>query len=77
MEIELSYQRGKNGLQAGTEVAGVVTGYSFILVKVIVEGAKIRRWTYELLQILVANRFNSAYYLVLNTGNWSGGETGI
>ena len=25
--------------------------------------------------IFLAKRFNTAYYLVLNTGDWSGGET--
>jgi hypothetical protein len=30
---------------------------------------------YECLLIFLANRFNTAYDLLLNTGNWSGGET--
>ena len=30
---------------------------------------------YELFLIVLANRFNSAYYLLLITGMWSGGET--
>jgi hypothetical protein len=29
---------------------------------------------YDSFLILLANRFNSAYYLLLNTGEWSGGE---
>jgi len=29
----------------------------------------------DFFQIVVANRFNSAYDLRLNTGKWSGGET--
>jgi len=31
--------------------------------------------TYDCFLIFLAKRFNTAYYLVLNTGDWSGGET--
>jgi hypothetical protein len=34
-----------------------------------------RQSGYDFFLILLANRFNSAYYLLLNTGDWSGGET--
>jgi hypothetical protein len=34
------------------------------------------QWSgYDFFLIPLANRFNSAYYLLLNTGKWSGGET--
>jgi len=47
-------------------------GYFFICVKVI--------WNdyespYDFFLISLANRFNTAYYRLLNTGKWSGGET--
>jgi len=33
-------------------------------------------WSYyDSFLILLANRFNSPYYLLLNAGEWSGGET--
>jgi hypothetical protein len=34
-----------------------------------------RESCFDCLLILLANRFNSAYYLLLITGKWSGGET--
>jgi hypothetical protein len=46
--------------------------YFLIFVKVIPND----QWSYcDLFLIVLANRFNSAYYLLLNTGKWSGGET--
>jgi hypothetical protein len=71
MEIEfIVSERGKR-LEMRTKVIGLVLGYSFILVKVIGRAGGRANGYYDLFQILVANRFNSAYYLVLNTGNWS------
>jgi len=53
-------------------VSGLKSGYFFILVKAICNDHRSR---FDFLLILLANRFNSAYYLVLNTGNHSGIET--
>jgi hypothetical protein len=50
--------------------------YFFIFVKVIGDFSLIdleQSLTFSL--IFVANRFNRPYYLGLNTGEWSGGET--
>jgi hypothetical protein len=46
--------------------------YFFTGVKVIRNDLKS---PFDFFLILLANRFNSAYYLLLNTGKWSGGET--
>jgi hypothetical protein len=46
--------------------------YFFTGVKVISNDHKS---PFDFFLILLANRFNSAYYLLLNTGKWSGGET--
>jgi hypothetical protein len=68
-----SYQRAALGLGTDKPKFGRwLPGYFFICVKVI----RNDRWSrYDFLLILLANRFNSAYYLLLNTGKWSGGET--
>jgi hypothetical protein len=52
-------------------------GYFFIFVKVIRDRQNDQWSYYDFFLILLANRFNSAYYLLLDTGNWSGGETSI
>jgi hypothetical protein len=46
--------------------------YFFTGVKVIRNDQKS---PFDFFLISLANRFNSAYYLLLNTGKWSGGET--
>jgi hypothetical protein len=49
--------------------------YFFYFVKVIVIWITSKRASYDSFLILLAKRFNTAYYLLLITGNWSGGET--
>ena len=50
--------------------------YFFILVKVIGIWQSIALEQVQIFPlILLANRFNTPYYLWLNTGEWSGGET--
>ena len=53
---------------AGTKVQRPISRYSFIFVKVMSSLDCDRGSCYVLFLIFVAKRFNTAYYLVLNTG---------
>jgi hypothetical protein len=67
-----SYQRGP-GRRGGSErkFHRRLPGYFFIFVKVIEND---QGSYYDSFLILLAKRFNSAYYLLLDTGKASGGE---
>ena len=63
---------GQSAREGERKFSGRLPSYFLILVKVIRND---QRSYFDLLLIFLAKRFNTAYYLLLNTGDWSGGET--
>ncbi len=72
--ISKSYQRTGAKLRLGQNV-GFTAGYRAISLSMLKLPSHDHGSRFDSLLILLAKRFNTAYYLLLNTGEWSGGET--